>query len=175
MIDRTTKLTAQKEKVVFKDSKEGMMGIRLDRAFEEPTNKPEVYTDAKGNPTTVKVLNNEGVNGVYRNSNGYEKGAVWGKRADWVSLSATKENEKITIAIVDNKKNKGYPAHWHARDYGLFAVNNLSSKSYIPTEEESITALNPGESMTLTYRVLINSGKFLSDEEMKQQFSDFNK
>ncbi len=89
-IDRTTKLTAQKEKVVFKDNKEGMMGLRLDRAFEEPSTKPEVFTDANGNPTTVAAMNNEGVNGVYRNSNGLEKGDVWGKRANWVSLSAKK-------------------------------------------------------------------------------------
>ncbi len=174
-IDRTTQLTAQKEKVVFKETKEGMMGLRLDRAFEEPSTKPEVFTDASGKPTTVAALNDEGVNGVYRNSKGEEKGNVWGKRADWVSLSATKEGEPITIAMVDNKKNIGYPAHWHARGYGLFAVNNLSSKSYVPTEEESIHTLNPGESMVLKYRVLINSGKLLSDGEMNQQFTEFNK
>jgi hypothetical protein len=174
-IDRTTKLTAQKDKVVFEESKEGMMGIRLDRAFEEPSNKPEVFTDAAGNPTTVAALNNEGVNGVYRNSGGLEKGDVWGKRADWVSLSATKGNEGITIAMVDNKKNMGYPAHWHARGYGLFAVNNLASKSYVPTDPEFTTTLNPGESIVFNHRVLLSSGKFLNDEEMNQQFKEFNK
>lgn len=173
-IDRTTKLTA-KEKVVFKETKEGMMGIRLDRAFEEPSNKPEVFTDAAGKPTTVAALNNEGVNGVYRNSKGNEKGEVWGKRADWVSLSANKGNEPITVAIVDHKKNIGYPAHWHARGYGLFAVNNLSSKSYVPTDEEFMNTLNPGESMVFKHRILLNSGKFLNDEEMNKQFSEFNK
>lgn len=173
-IDRTTKLTAQKEKVVFSDNKEGMMGIRLDRAFEEPSDKPEVFTDASGNPTKVPALNNEGVNGVYRNSNGLDKGDVWGKTADWVSLSATKGNEPITIAMIDNKKNIGYPAHWHARTYGLFAVNNLGSKVYVPTDPETNYTLNPGESMTFNFRILLNSGKFLSDDEMNQQFKDFN-
>lgn len=174
-IDRTTKLTAQKEKVTFTDNKEGMMGIRLDRAFEEPSTKPEVFTDASGNPTKVPALNNEGVNGVYKNSNGLEKGDVWGKTADWVSLSATKGNEPITIAMIDNKKNIGYPAHWHARTYGLFAVNNLGSKVYVPTDPETNYTLNPGESMTFNFRILLNSGKFLSDEEMNKQFQDFNK
>jgi len=174
-IDRTTKLTAQQEKVVFKETKEGMMGIRLDRAFEEPSTRPEVFTDATGKPTTVAALNNEGVNGVYKNSKGDEKGDVWGKRADWVSLSATKGTEPITISIVDNKNNIGYPAHWHARGYGLFAVNNLSSKSYVPTDEEFINTLNPGESIVLKHRILLNTGKFLSDDEMNKQFLDFNK
>jgi hypothetical protein len=175
VIDRTTKLTAQKEKVVFEESKEGMMGIRLDRAFEEPSTKPEVFTDANGIPTTVAALNNEGVNGVYKNSEGFEKGDVWGKRANWVSLSATKGSEPITIAIVDNKKNVGYPAHWHARTYGLFAVNNLAAKSYIPTDEEMTTTLNPGQSIEFKHRVLLSSGSFISDDEMNKQFTDFNK
>ncbi len=174
-IDRTTKLTAQKDKVVFKDSKEGMMGLRLDRAFEEPSTKPEVFTDANGNPTTVAALNNEGVNGVYKNSTGFEKGAVWGKRANWVTLSATKGSEPITVAMIDYSKNPGYPAHWHARTYGLFAVNNLGSKVYVPTDEEAIYVLNPGESMTFNHRILINTGAFLNDEFMNSQFVDFNK
>ncbi len=173
-IDRTTKLTA-KQTVVFEESKEGMMGIRLDRAFEEPSNKPEVFTDANGNPTTVAALNNEGVNGVYRNSNGLEKGDVWGKRANWVSLSATKGDEQITIAMVDNKKNLGYPAHWHARGYGLFAINNLASKSYVPTDAEMTTTLKPGETLVFNHRVLISSGKFLGATEMNSQFDNFNK
>jgi hypothetical protein len=174
-IDRVTKLSAQKNKVVFKDNKEGMMGIRLDRAFEEPSTKPEVFTDASGKATDVPVLNNEGVNGVYRNSNGLEKGDVWGKRANWVSLSARKGVEQITIAMIDHKKNVGYPAHWHARTYGLFSVNNLGSKVYVPTDEESIKTLNPGESLIFNHRILVNSGKFLTDAEMDQQFADFNR
>ncbi len=174
-IDRTTKLTAQQSKVVFKDNKEGMMGMRLDRSFEEPTTKAEVFTDASGNPTAVPVLNNEGVNGVYKNSGGLEKGDVWGKRADWVSLSATKNSEPITVAMIDNKNNVGYPAHWHARTYGLFAVNNIGSKVYVPTDEETMYTLEPGKSLVFKHRILINSGTFLDDNAMNQQFKDFNK
>ncbi|HWA33303.1 MAG TPA: PmoA family protein [Cyclobacteriaceae bacterium] len=174
-IDRTTRLTAQQSKVIFKDNKEGMMGIRLDRAFEEPATKAEVFTDASGNPTSVPVLNNEGVNGVYRNSAGLEKGDVWGKRADWVSLSAKKNGEPITVAMIDNKKNIGYPAHWHARTYGLFAVNSIGSKVYVPTDEETMYTLDPGKSLVFKYRILVNSGGFLDDNAMNQEFKDFNK
>lgn len=174
-IDRTTKLTAQKEKVIFKDTKEGMMGLRLDRAFEEPSTKPEVFTDANGNPTTVPALNNEGVNGVYRNSNGLEKGQVWGKRANWVSLSAKKGDEPITIAISDHKKNVGFPAHWHARNYGLFAINNLGSKVYVATDEEITNTLNPGQTMEFKHMILVSSGSFLNDDGMNKQFEEFSK
>jgi hypothetical protein len=45
----------------------------------------------------------------------------------------------------------------------------------VPTDEEFTNTLNPGESMIFKHRILLNSGKFLSDEEMNKQFSDFNK
>jgi hypothetical protein len=73
IVDRTTSLTAQQDSVVFTDNKEGMIAIRVDRAFEEPSNRPEISLDITGNPTTVSTMNNEGVNGVYRNSEGQEK------------------------------------------------------------------------------------------------------
>lgn len=172
-IDRTTELTA-KVHVTFKDNKEGMMGLRVDRAFEEPSNKPEQFTDANGNPTTVAVLNNEGVNGIYRSSKGLEKGEVWGTQADWVKLSAKKGTEDITIAMIDHKKNIGYPAHWHARGYGLFAMNNLGAKVYNPKENEFIYTLESGKTLTFHHRILISSGHVLSDEEMNTEFSNFN-
>jgi hypothetical protein len=174
-IDRTTTLTAQSSKVTFKDNKEGMMAIRVDRAFEEPSDKPEQFTDANGIPTTVAALNNEGVNGVYRSSKGLEKGAVWGTQADWLKLSATKGTELITIAMIDHKKNVGYPAHWHARGYGLFSVNNLGAKVYNPQQDEFTYSLDPGKSVTFKHRILVKSGSFLSDEDMNKEFAEFNK
>jgi hypothetical protein len=45
----------------------------------------------------------------------------------------------------------------------------------VSTDEEFINTLNPGQSMVFRHRVLINSGKILSDEEMNQQFTAFNK
>ena len=173
-IDRTTTLAAQADKVVFKDNKEGMLALRVDRAFEEPSTKPETFTDASGKATSVPSLNNAGVNGVYRSSSGLEKGAVWGTRGDWMKLSATKGDEPITIAIIDNKRNFGYPAHWHARGYGLFAVNNLGAKVYNSKEDEFVYTIEPGKSLTLKYRVLIKSGAFLSDDEMNKEFQAFN-
>jgi len=62
-IDRTTELTAQTQ-VTFNENKEGLLGMRMDRAFEEPSTEPGQFLDANGNVTEVPVLNNEGVNGV---------------------------------------------------------------------------------------------------------------
>ena len=175
IIERTTKLTAQQATVTFTDNKEGMIAIRMDRAFEEPSNQPELYTDANGNLTEVKVLNNEGVNGVYRNSEGLEKGAVWGKPAKWVKLSAEKGGEKITVAIVDHKNNPGHPAHSHARGYGLFSTNNMGSKSLINSEPLFQLTLNPGQSTTFKHLIVVKTNGFATDDDMNKLFADFIK
>ena len=60
-IDRFTTLTALEEPVTFTDNKEGMLGLRVTRALEHPATKPEIFTDASGQPTEVAVLDNEGL------------------------------------------------------------------------------------------------------------------
>ena len=173
-IDRITTLTAITEDVVFTDNKEGLFAIRLDRAFEYPSDEPQVFTDAEGNPSEVKVLNNEGINGHYRNSKGIEDLEVWGKRANWVGLSATKGEEEITLAIFDHPENPGYPASWHARGYGLFAVNNLGLKVFSDGKEELNFSLKKGESVTFKHRFYISSGYRVTDDELNQQFGSFS-
>ena len=175
IIERTTKLTAQKDTVTFTDNKEGMIAIRMDRAFEEPSNNRADFVDAHGTVTRVEP-NNEGVNGKYRNSEGgeMEKG-VWGKPAKWVSLSAEKEGEKISVAIIDHKNNPGHPAHSHARGYGLFSTNNMGSKALDPNEPLFVLQLKPGESTTFKHIIVVKTNGFVTDDDMNKMFEDFNK
>ena len=49
-IDRITTLTAGATRVDLKDNKEGVLGLRVTRALEEPVTKPEMFTDAQGKP-----------------------------------------------------------------------------------------------------------------------------
>ena len=48
IINRITTLKAIDKDVVFKDNKEGMIALRLARQLEQPSTKPEVFTDAQG-------------------------------------------------------------------------------------------------------------------------------
>src|SRR5260370_33245311 len=64
-IDRITTLQALGEKVVFNDDKEGVLGMRVARAFEAPAEKPGVFIDASGLPPTVSKLDNTRVNEAY--------------------------------------------------------------------------------------------------------------
>ncbi|MBE0655514.1 MAG: PmoA family protein [Bacteroidales bacterium] len=172
-IERTTTLTAVDNPVEFKDNKEGMFGMRMDRAFEFPTDKPELFTDAEGNPTEVKVMNNEGVNGSYLSSEGLRDEEVWGTRAKWVSLSAEKEGEKISVVILDHPKNPGYPTYWHARTYGLFAANPLGQAVFSNGNEVLNFSLDAGESVTFRYMILIQSGEFARSEDLDKAFDIF--
>ncbi|MDR2234177.1 MAG: PmoA family protein [Tannerella sp.] len=178
-IKRTTKLTSLTDTVVFGDNKEGMIAIRMDRAFEEPSTRPQTFTDAQGNATTVRSVNNEGKNGVYRNSEGNEKesgdNGVWGKPAKWVSLSADLSGEKVTVAIVDNKNNPGFPGYSHARGYGLFAHNDFGAQAYNPAAPKRVTTLLRGQSITFNHLIIVKTNGFLTDADMNREFENFNK
>ena len=174
LIDRITRLTAQEDPVVFGDTKEGMFAVRLDRAFMFPYDEPQLFTDADGNPRTDKIMDNEGMNGQYRNSEGVEGKAVWGKRAVWTALSSNMGDEEITIAIFDHPDNLNHPTYWHARGYGLFSVNNLGAAAFDENAEPSRVELSPGESIVFKHRVYITSWYHASVEQLNTQFEEFS-
>ena len=155
-IDRITTLTALDQKVVFNDSKEGVLGMRVRRELEQPADKPEVFTDGSGKSTAVPVLDNTGVSGKYVSSEGKEGDAVWSTRAKWTLLGGVVDGENVTVAILDHPSNTGYPTHWHARGYGLFAANPLGDKQFNEPKAFDFT-LQPGASVTFKYRILILS------------------
>jgi hypothetical protein len=156
-IDRTTTLTAASEQVVFRDSKEGLLGLRVARALEQPSERPDVYTDASGKPAP-RAVNNTGVSGQYVSSEGLKGDAVWSTRGRWVLLGGTVESEPVTLAILDHPANPGYPTHWHARGYGLFAANPLGDSEFVAGKKAFNFTLEPGRSTTFRYRVLVVSG-----------------
>ena len=157
-IDRTSTLYA-KEDVSLTDNKEGFLGIRVSRALEHPSNKPELFTDANGIPSEVKVFNNEGVTGEYLSSEGIKGEAVWGTRAQWVALNGVQDEEAVAITVYDHPDNIGYPTFWHARGYGLFAANPLGQKVFSKGALELNATLKKGENMTFKYRVMVSNGK----------------
>ncbi|CAG4999295.1 hypothetical protein DYBT9275_02196 [Dyadobacter sp. CECT 9275] len=174
MVDRSTTLTAVNGDVAMPDIKDGMFAIRVARELELPSNKPEIFTDASGIATKVPQLNNEGITGNYRNSNGIEGEATWAKRAVWCNLTGKIKNEDISIAIIDHPKNVGYPSYWHSRGYGLFAVNPLGQKAFSGGKEVLNFKLKNGESTTFRYRVVVAS-EHLKDEALNTLAADFAK
>ena len=171
-IDWLTTLTALDQRVVFNDIKEGFLGMRVARGLEQPGDKPEVFTDASGKATAVPVLDNSGVTGQYISSEGLKGDAVWGTRGRWTMLRGAVDAEPVTLAILDNPSNPGFPTYWHARGYGLFAANPLGEKDFTGGKQQLNLTLEPGKSVTFKYRVLILSGA-ATPEAIEQAYKAF--
>src|SRR5256886_3676530 len=171
-VDRITTLTALDKRVLFHDDKEGMLGMRVRRELEQPSNEPLVFTDSSGRPTTVKVLDNTGVTGQYLSSEGKTGDAVWGTRARWTMLTGKVCHESIALVILDHPRNIGFPTYWHARGYGLFAANPLGQEVFSNGKEKLNFTLEPKQSVTFRYRLLILSGPTTPDQ-IEAQYQRF--
>jgi len=172
IIDRITRLTAVSKEVSFTDNKEGMLAIRVDRAFEHPSDSPLRLSDATGHPSEVEVIDNEGVTGWYTNSNGVEGIDVWGKRAEWVKLTGTKEGVNCSIVCWIILKIQSYPSCWHARGYGLFSINNMGRTIFNSDLEPFKLVLEKGETVVFRHRLVI-ADKDLSNSEIEDLRSGF--
>jgi hypothetical protein len=134
IIDCEFTIKALSTPVKMGDTKEGTFAIRVVKALEKPA---------------VRMLNSEG---------GVGEAQIWGKRASWVDYSGTVEGRKLGIAIFDHPSNPKHPTYWHAREYGLFAVNPFGEHDFYndPKRDGSIT-IPAGGSLTFRYRVFIHN------------------
>src|SRR5882724_8068915 len=124
IIDRTTTLTAKTD-VLFKDAKDGLLGMRVAHALQIPSKKDEKFTDDKGNVTIVKAGTDNIPNGTYMTSEGKEGDSAWSTRARWCKMYGKMGGDSVSIIMIDHPGNPNYPTYWHARGYGLFAANPL--------------------------------------------------
>jgi len=162
IIDRITILTAGQD-VSMSDIKDGFLGLRVSHELELPSSEVREFTDDKGNITKVKPA--EGVTGNYLTSEGKQGDSAWGTRGKWCMLYGKKNNDSISIVMIDHPRNPGYPTYWHARGYGLFAANPLGQKIFSNGKEVLNFNLKKGSSVTFRFRVVVASGK----ERMKNE------
>jgi hypothetical protein len=136
-MDHDISLQALDRPLDFIDSKEGMFAIRLADALRE-----------------------RGGSGRYENAFGWEtERGIWGKRAPWVALRGEVSGEEVTVAIFEHPASHNYPSYWHARAYGLFAINPFGRKDFVEGAEPLNDRLAPRESFHFRYRVVIYGGK----------------
>lgn len=133
-IDFDITLTAA-EDVTFGDTKEGAFAIRLAEPFTE--RKGGRMVDADGRRMMVNV---------------------WGKRSNWVDYTAEVDGERLGVAMFDHPQNPRHPTYWHARDYGLFALNPFGRNAFDPKAEESRWNLPAGQKLRFRWGVVIHPG-----------------
>ncbi|MEI9973799.1 MAG: DUF6807 family protein [Ignavibacteriota bacterium] len=83
---------------------------------------------------------------------------VWGKRSNWVDYSGQVDGEKLGVAIFDHPQNPRHPTYWHARDYGLFALNPFGAHAFDPKQLESRWDLAKGKQLVFRWRVVVHPG-----------------
>ena len=137
IIDCVFTLRANHGPLKLGDTKEGTFAIRVVHALNSPP---------------AQMVNSNGARG--------EKN-IWGKKADWVDYYGDVKGEELGVAIFDNPHNLRHPTTWHARGYGLFAVNPFGLHDFYhnPKIDGSYT-IPAGGSLTLRYRVLIHHGDY---------------
>lgn len=172
-IIRITTLTAVKE-VSFPDAKDGMLGLRVTKELQIPSNAPGEFVDDKGNITKVAAGNTPDINGTYLTSAGKKGDSAWGTRGNWCMLYGKKQDDMLSIAIIDHPANPGYPTYWHARGYGLFAANPLGQNVFSKGRETMNFHLAAGQSVTFRYLILISAGSQpLSTDRIRVLAADF--
>ena len=175
VIDRITILKADTD-VLFKDAKDGMLGLRLAHELQIPSTKDQKYIDDKGNITIVKAVTDNIANGNYLTSEGKQGDAAWSTRAIWCKVYGKMGNDSVSITIIDHPGNPNYPAFWHARGYGLFAVNPFGEKIFTNGKSEMNFHLKKGESVKFYYRIIISNGKTtISKQQLDKIASEFGK
>jgi hypothetical protein len=123
--------------VTMGDTKEGSFAIRVVKELYSPPGH---------------MVNSEG---------GVGEKQIWGKRASWVDYYGKVGDEELGVAIFDSPKSFRHPTYWHARGYGLFAVNPFGIREFTGDNNNDGSWTIPlGKSLTLRYRVFIHHGDY---------------
>ena len=147
-LDFDITLKATEGDVLIGDTKEGTMALRLCPSLSLNSSKSGVNTG----PSTGHAFN----------SNGERDHAIWGKHAHWACYHGPDpKGNPVAVAIFSHPGNFRSPTTWHARDYGLFAVNPFGLHDFDPAKPAGAGdyTIKKGDSLTLRYRFYFAKGE----------------
>ncbi len=147
-LDFDITLKASEGDVLIGDTKEGTMALRLCPSLSLNSSKSGVSTG----PSTGQAFN----------SNGVSDRDIWGKHANWVCYHGPDpKGNPVAVVIFSHPSNLRSPTTWHARDYGLFAVNPFGLHDFEPDKPVGAGdyTIKKGDSLTLRYRFYFAKGQ----------------
>lgn len=169
IIDRYITLKALTD-VVFKDDKNGLYGFRAATELGQPASSLE---SAMLMDNAVKVKTDSiALTGHFTNSEGVQGEAVFAKRAKWMKLAGSVNNEPVTLILMDSPQNTNYPAFWLARSNGLMSINPLGSDIFTNGKEKLNLNLATGKQINFKFR-FVQGGKDVDDNTIEKLFADF--
>ena len=152
IVDYEVTLKAPADKpVVFGDTKEGSMALRLPLWMTPP----HTYTDEN-----KKKVKHEGL-GTIINAEGVTNTPTWGKQSNWVDYYAPKDGKVYGIAMFDHPQNPRHPTWWHVRDYALFAANPFGKHDFENLKDQPKAGdmeIAPGQTVTFRWRIVLHTG-----------------
>ncbi len=131
--------------VIFGDTKEGSMGVRVSDAIRLNGPKSDgVVTSSNGKVIQAPAKDNL---------------AVWGQPADWNDYSGTIGGTKAGLAVFDDPGNP-VRANWHTRAYGLMAANPFGRAGSFPSQKgkTDLVRLAKGDHLKLRYAIYTHAG-----------------
>lgn len=106
----TIELAAVDAELRLGDTKEGAFALRL---------APTLTIDGKHG------------RGRLEDAAGRRDGAVWGQRAAWVLAEGPIDGRLVRVTMRDAATNPWAPTSWHARSYGLLALNPFGRRAFV--------------------------------------------
>ena len=154
MFDFEITLHASHGELVFGDTKEGTMAVRVNE--------------------TMKLKAKSGPGGHIVQNTGVKDDAAWGKRADWCDYYGPVQGKTVGIAIFDNPQNPRHPTWWHVRDYGLFAANPFGKHDFEKLSDKTAGELKvpSGSDVTFRYRFYLHEGD-AKEAKVAAKFSEY--
>jgi hypothetical protein len=153
-LDYEVTLKAPKDKpVVFGDTKEGSMAIRLPLWMTPSHKQGKNVHEGKG-----VIVNAEGIRET--DSTKKKSDVTWGKKSTWVDYHAPKDGKVYGVAMFDHPKNPRHPTWWHVRSYALFAANPFGKHDFesLPDPKAGDLTIPAGESVTFRWRFYFHQG-----------------
>jgi hypothetical protein len=153
-LDYEVTLKAPKDKpVVFGDTKEGSMAIRLPLWMTPSHKQGKNVHEGKG-----VIVNAEGIRET--DSTKKKSDSTWGKKSTWVDYHAPKDGKVYGVAMFDHPKNPRHPTWWHVRSYALFAANPFGKHDFesLPDPKAGDLTIPAGESVTFRWRFYFHQG-----------------
>jgi hypothetical protein len=136
--------------VVFGDTKEGSMAIRLP-LWMTPPHTYSVNKQRQKHEGTGTIVNAEGVKNT----------PTWGKRSTWVDYHGPKDGKVYGVAMFDHPSNPRHPTWWHVRDYALFAANPFGKHDFENLKDQPKAGdltIPAGGSVTFRWRFYFHPG-----------------
>lgn len=138
--------------VHFKDTKEGLFGVRIAESMREDKGAG-IVTNADGKKTTKEC---------------------WGQRSAWVDYTGPVDGKTVGVAVFDHPQNFR-PSRYHVRNYGLFSVSPFGEGAYTNGQEKPVSDIFKKDSVVrLRYGIFFHAGD-AADANVPHAYQQFMK